>query len=130
MKKITLENYTADKHYPRITAAVESILSSASSVAPVDVFMSMGLIEKQHVDDWRKGRIPYLEKAIKCNLGKAGRVLRILRFHAHDLNLQPLPMTYRRSGRGRKIPLRFSKSGERNIEEAYSRHFVRLGEAG
>ena len=26
-----------------------------------------------------------------------------------------------------KISLRFSKTGERNIEEAYARHFVRLG---
>ena len=36
---------------------------------------------------------------------------------------------HKRKTGGGKIPLRFSKSGERNIEEAYARHFVRLGKA-
>ena len=89
----------------------------------------MGLLEAQDIDNWRKDRVPYLEKVIKCNLAKAGRVLRILRFHAHDLNLKPSVTVYRRETSGGKIPLRFSKSGERNIEEAYSRHFVKLGKS-
>jgi hypothetical protein len=62
---------------------------------------------------------------IKCNLAKAGRILRILRFHAHDLNLLPRPTAYRPWRRGPKPPLRFSKSGDHKIEEAYSRHFVK-----
>jgi hypothetical protein len=33
------------------------------------------------------GRVPYLEKVIKCNLTSLARLLRILRLHAHDLNL-------------------------------------------
>lgn len=36
---------------------------------------------------------------------------------------------YKRKTAGGKFPLRFSKSGEKNIEEAYARHFVRLGKA-
>jgi hypothetical protein len=89
----------------------------------------MRLLEGQDIDNWRKGRVPYLEKVIKCNLEKAGRILRILRFHAHDLNLKQSVTIYRRKTAGGKIPLRFSKSGERNIEEAYSRHFVKLGKS-
>lgn len=123
MKKVTLENYAADRYYPRIVAAVEARLQSAGFVSPIDVFVSMELLEKEHVEDWWRGRIPYLEKVIKCNLAKAGRVLRILRFHAHDLNLLPRATAYRRRGRA----LRFSKSGEHKIEEAYSRHFVKPG---
>ena len=34
---------------------------------------------------------------------------------------------HKRKTAGGKIPLRFSKSGEKNLEGAYSRHFVRLG---
>jgi len=64
---------------------------------------------------------------VKCNLSKASRILRILRFHAHDLNLKPSMTVYKRKTAGGKIPLRFSKSGEKNLEEAYARHFVRLG---
>jgi hypothetical protein len=49
--------------------------------------------------------------------------------HAHDLKLKPSVTVYKRKIKGRKIPLQFSKSGERNLEEAYSRHFVKLGKA-
>jgi hypothetical protein len=129
MKKVTLQNYMTDKYYPKIVKAVDDELKSQNFVAPIRIFLSMGLLEAQDIDNWRKDRVPYLEKVIKCNLAKAGRVLRILRFHAHDLNLKPSVTVYRRETSGGKIPLRFSKSGERNIEEAYSRHFVKLGKS-
>jgi hypothetical protein len=129
MKKVTLQNYMTDRYYPKIVKAVDDELKSQNFVAPILVFLSMGLLEAQDIDNWRKDRVPYLEKVIKCNLAKAGRVLRILRFHAHDLNLNPSVTVYRRETSGGKIPLRFSKSGERNIEEAYSRHFVKLGKS-
>ena len=129
MRKITVENYTSDKYYPRIVKAVDNELKSGNFVAPIRVFVSMGLLEAQDIDNWRKGWVPYLERVVKCNLAKASRILRILRFHAHDLNLKPSITLYRRKSASGKIPLRFSKSGEKNIEEAYSRHFVRLGKA-
>jgi hypothetical protein len=129
MKKITLENYRTDKYYLKIVRAVESALSSENFVTPIKVFMSMELLEQEDVDKWRKGQVACLEKVIKCNLAKASRILRILRFHAHDLNLKPSVTVYQRKTRGGKIPLRFSKSGERNLEEAYSRHFVKVGKA-
>lgn len=129
MKRITLGNYATDKYYPRIVKAVESALQANGFVTPIEVFVAMGLLEKERVEDWRRGRIPYLEKVITCNLAKAGRILRILRFHAHDLNLKPSPTAYRRRGGGGKMALRFSKSGEHRIEEAYALHLVRLGKA-
>jgi hypothetical protein len=127
MKKITLQNYMTDKYYPKIVKAVDTELKSQNFVAPIRLFVSMGLLDVQDIDNWRKGQVPYLERVVKCNLAKAGRILRILRFHAHDLNLKPSVTVYRRKTAGGKIPLRFSKSGEKNIEESYARHFVRLG---
>jgi hypothetical protein len=130
MKKISLENYKADLYYPKVVTAVDAELKSQNFVAPIQVFLSMGLLETQDIDNWRKGRIPYLEKVVRCNLAKASRILRILRFHADDLNLNPSATAYQRKTARGKISLRFSKSGERNIEEAYARHFVRLGKSG
>jgi hypothetical protein len=127
MKKITLNNYTTDKYYPKIVKAVDAELRSRNFVTPIEVCISMGLLERHDVEAWRAGRIPYLEQVVGCNLSKASRILRILRFHAHDLNLKPSMTVYKRKTAGGKIPLRFSKSGEKNIEEAYARHFVRLG---
>ena len=129
MKKIILKNYTTDKYYPRIVKVVDVALQSRNFVTPIEVFISMELLERRDVENWRAGRIPCLEQVVKCNLAKAGRILRILRFHAHDLNLKPSMTVYKRKTGGGKIPLRFSKSGEKNIEEAYARHFARLGKA-
>lgn len=127
MKKVTLENYREDKYYPRIVRAVQAILAQGDIVAPIDVFMHMDLLRKEAVEAWRFGRIPYLERVIHCNLAKASRILRILRMHVHDLNMPPSLTVYVKWGKGRRTPLRFSKSGHPKLEEAYSRHFLRPG---
>ena len=126
MKKVTLENYRTDKYYRGIVRAVEALLSRGEVVAPVDVFIEMHLLTREALNDWRRGRVPCLERVIHCNLSAAGRILRILRMHVHDLRLQPSVTVYHRHGKGPKTRLRFSKSGEPPLEEAYSRHFVRL----
>lgn len=52
------------------------------------------------------------------------RLLRILRFHAHDLKLVPAPTVYMRHGKGPKQQLRFTKTGDVKLEAAYGRHFI------
>ena len=126
MKKITLDNYRTDKYYLRIVRAVEVLLARGDVVAPVEVFVEMKLLSPESVNDWRRGRVPCLERVIRCNLSEASRVLRVLRLHVHDLNLRPSITVYMRHGKGAKSRLRFSKSGELPLEEAYSRHFVRV----
>ena len=127
MKKVNVENYQKDKYYPRVVRAVQSILAKGDVVTPIDVFVRMDLLRKEDVESWRFGRIPYLEKVIHCNLEKAERILRILRMHVHDLNMIPSVTVYVKWGKGRRIPLRFSKSGIPRLEEDYSRHFLAPG---
>ena len=69
----------------------------------------------------------YLERVITGNLSRVSRVLRILHLHAHDLNLKPSFTVYNRHGKGPRQQLRFSKTGDPNIETAYATHLVRLG---
>ena len=57
-------------------------------------------------------------------LHRLSRILRILRFHAHDVKLVLSVTAYMRWGKGPKQRLRFTKTGEPNLEEAYARHFV------
>jgi hypothetical protein len=121
MKTINAANYKTDSNYERLTSAVDTLLKHDNVVRPVDVFVTLGLLTPQRLSDWRAGRIPYLERVIICNLSKAGRILRILRLHAHDLKLRESHTVYQHRGH----PLRFSKTGEPKVEEAYSRHFVR-----
>ena len=122
--KVSVDGYRDDSLYPRIVRAVEPLLARGKVVTPVAVLVGMGLLDPAKLEDWRFGRVPYLEKVINCNLTRLSRVLRILRFHAHDLKLVPSTTAYMRWGKGPKQRLRFTKTGDGRLEEAYSRHFV------
>ncbi len=124
MKKITVANYRQDPNYAPIVRAVEGLLREKGFVAPVELFIRMNLLSPESAEDWKRGQISYLERVIRCNLNKASRILRILRMHAHDLDLKPSLTVYKRWTKGSRPLLRFSKSGDHNVEEAYARHFV------
>jgi hypothetical protein len=123
--RVTVDSFKSDPVFPRIERAVAAILVNGKVVTPIAVLIHMKLLTAEDVENWRFGRVPYLERVIRCNLTKLGRMLRILRMHAHDLNLVPSQTVYVRWGkRGRRAPLRFSKTGDPRIEEAYGRHFL------
>ena len=124
MKKISLNTYKKDKYYPRIVLAVAKILSKTDEVSPVGVLLEMGNLNKKNFDAWLKGQVPYLERVFEGSLSKANRILKITGFHVHDLNMVPKKIVYRQQGKGKNRILRFSKSGDNNIEEAYSRHYI------
>jgi hypothetical protein len=122
--RVTVATFRADPMYPRVVRAVGAILQHGKGVAPVDVLVGMGLLAPEHLEDWHRGRVPCLEQVVRCNLTRLARLLRILRFHAHDLNLVPSVSVYRRCGKGPRRRLRFTKTGDARLEEAYARHFV------
>ena len=124
MKKVTIATYRKDKYYPRVVRAVAKILSKSDVVAPVDVLIEMGNLSKKNFDAWRQGKVPYLELVFEGNLSKANRILKIIGFHAHDLNMISSITHYHQWGQGKKRALRFSKTGDKKMEEAYSRHFL------
>ena len=121
---VTVATYRQSPLYPRIVRAVARILARDKVVAPVDVLIEMDLLTSKALEDWRRGRVPYLEKVISGNLPRLSRLLRILRFHAHDLKLAPSITVYMRWGKSPRQRLRFTKTGDTRTEEAYSRHFV------
>lgn len=125
MKHISRKNYQSDKYYKRIVRAVEMIVERQGFVAPIDLFIEMGLLEKDAIAEWRAGRLTFLERAICCNLACASRILRILRLHALDLNLRPSHTGYMRRTRSGRMRLRFTKTGEPALEQAYAQHFVK-----
>ena len=108
MKKVTVTTYRKIKYYPRVVRAVARVLSKSDVVAPVDVLIEMGNLTKKNHDAWRQGKVPYLERVFEGNLSKANRILRIIGFHVHDLNMVPNITQYNKKGKGKKHPLRFS----------------------
>lgn len=110
--------------FPRIDRAVAAILVDGKVVAPVDVLVKMDILTPKDLEDWRFGRVPYLEQVIKGNLSRLSRLLRILAFHCHDLNLVASHTAYVKWGKGARTPLRFTKTGEERLEQVYARHFA------
>ena len=121
---VGIDSYRDDPLYARVVCAVGVLLAGGTVVAPVDVLVEMGMLDPKGLEDWRFGRVPYLERVIQGNLRRLSRLPRILRFHAHDLNLVPSATVYMRWGKGPKQRLRFTKTSDKKLEEAYSRHFV------
>jgi len=78
-RRVTIASYREDRLFPRIERTVAAILERREVVTPVDVLVEMGLLAPEHLDDWRRGKVPYLERVIRCNLTKLSRILRILR---------------------------------------------------
>jgi hypothetical protein len=126
-KRISAHDFRDDPMFQRIERVVADLLARGNVVTPVDVLIGMGLLRPDRLSDWRCGRVPYLERLIDCNLSRLSRLLRILRFHAHDLGLKPSATVYNRHGKGPKRRLRFTKSGDARLESAYATHFVRPG---
>ena len=122
--RVSVHDFHNDPMFRRVERVVAELLTRGNVVAPVDVFVGMGLLRPEHLDNWRRGRVPYLERVINCNLTRSSRLLRILRFHAHDLNLKPSQTIYKRYGKGPKLRLRFTKTGDAGLEAAYATHFI------
>jgi hypothetical protein len=124
MMKVTVNTYRKDKYYLRVVRAIARVLAKSDVVAPVEVLLEMGNLSKKNHEAWRKGQVPYLERVFEGSLSKANRIFRIIGFHVHDLNMVPQNTQYHQWGKGKNRALRFSKSGDKKIEEAYSRHYL------
>lgn len=108
----------------RVIQAAESALYRQHYVSPLDVLLGMGSLKSSDLQDWKKGRIHYLEKVIQGNLGKISYGMKCFRSWAHKKGLKPSQTAYLEKTKGPKRELRFSKSGDLKIEEAYRTHYV------
>ena len=96
--------------------ATGPLLKEKGYISYVDVFMKLGYLDLKDYEDWRRKGIPYLEKVIKVNLARINFVMKAIRQNSLNGKLKPSWTSYKSWGKGRKIDLRFSKSGEGNIE--------------
>lgn len=124
IKNVTPQNYKEDPLYRRVVNAVRHLTESKQEITPINVLVTLGMLTPARLEEWRQGRIPFLEAALTANLSKTNRVLRILRLHSHDANLKTVELPYSRSGGGPKRLLVFSKSRDPNIERAYARLYL------
>lgn len=112
----------------QMNEASSVVLREKGYIGFVDVLIQMGKLTKDDYEAWRLGKVRCLEEVISVNLAKVNHMLRTLHSNCRNGNLHPSRTAYLSWGKGPKRPLRFSKSGDPNIEEAYSTHFLRLRE--
>lgn len=104
----------------KISDAMYRQCKSRGYAAPVDVLMDIGVLDKAKYDDWRTGRVPFLEVVCTANLHKLSEMMKEMRSFAAKTGLKPSISSYKHKGK----PLRFSKTGNPKIEEAYATHYV------
>ena len=107
----------------RVVRAAEAALAQRKFVTAIDVLVGLGWLEPRRVDEWRQGRIAYLEAVVTASLGKISTAMKVFRHWAAARGLAPSETAYVARTRDRR-PLRFSKSGDEGIERAYRTHWV------
>jgi hypothetical protein len=107
----------------RVARAADAALAERKSVSAIDVLVGVGWLEPRRVDAWRQGRVDYLERVTVANLGKISTAMHAFRRWARARGLEPSETSYLARTRDRR-PLRFSKSGDPEIERAYRTHWV------
>ena len=109
----------------KLAPITSELLNEKGFINLIDVFIGLGYLSKNDVEEWRMKRIPYLEKGIKINLSKISFISKIVIENCKNGNLRESYTAYKSWGKGKKINLRFSKSGHPTIEAAYSTHFLK-----
>ena len=125
--------------------ACYALMKETGVIAAVDVLMAIGVLSKTDYERWRRGdRVDYLERVCKINLKKLSTMNREIRAFAKKNDLKASWTFYRQwskldkngkaksknktksqgQGKPQSIKLRFSKSGDENVERQYATHYI------
>ncbi len=112
----------------KVRASIDSQCYTRGFAAPVDVLMDVGALTKQQYTLWRQGRVDYLERVCTMNLHRLAAIMHEIRSTAVKKGLKPSVTVYgpwksKHSGNS-ESRLRFSKSGNPDIEKYYATHYV------
>jgi hypothetical protein len=93
----------------------------------VQVLMDLSILSKEDYERWRFGKVDYLERVCKVNLSELSLIMREIRSYAAKNKLKASWTFYKQWGlksRPHAKKLRFSKSGDEDIEKAYATHYI------
>lgn len=93
-------------------------------ICSFDVLLKLGFIRQSDYQEWRLGKIPYLEKVCDANLHKLSTINKFIRKFAAELSLEASWTGYNKYGKGPKKRLIFSKIRDTKIEYAYATHYL------
>lgn len=108
----------------QIHNAMYQSIKKKGYVTLVDVLMDIGMLSKKNYEDWRFGRVDFLERVCRTNLRVLSGIMKEVRAYASKNQLKPSWSCYHQWGKNKDRRLRFSKSGDERIEQNYATHFV------
>ncbi|MGV8815794.1 MAG: hypothetical protein ACOH2D_16950 [Gelidibacter sp.] len=116
-----MNNTDLDRDVKRL---IHKNLYDKGFVCVVDILLQQNYLTKKDYDDWRSGRVDYLEKVCKINLGKLTLINKLIMKYSTELDLKSSWTGYNQYGKGKNRRLRFSKSGDKTIEDSYATHYI------
>lgn len=108
----------------KIKSLVLSLRYEKGIVCSIDILIGLDYLSKKDYEDWRFGKVDCLEKVCKANLSKLTLINKTIKKIANDLKLDKSWTGYNQYGKGVHHRLRFSKSGNKNIEDLYATHYI------
>jgi len=109
----------------KMNEASSVVLREKGYISFVDILIQMDKLSREDYEAWRFRKVPCLERVIRVNLPRINLMLRTLHQNAKKGGVRASKTGDASWGKGTKIPLRFTKSGDPHIEEAYSTHFLK-----
>jgi hypothetical protein len=107
----------------RVAKAAEAALAARHFVSAIDILVGIGWLDPGAVERWRRRQIDCLEEVVRTNLPRIAEALQLFRSWATARGLFSGPTAYV-DRTPRRQTLRFSRSGDPAIEEAYRTHWV------
>src|SRR5262245_38010123 len=107
----------------RIARAATAALAADHFVSTIDILVGIGWLDSGAVARWRRGQIECLEAAVQVDLPRISEAMRLFRSWAATRGLLPSVTTYASQTPDRR-PLRFSRSGNPELEAFYQTHWV------
>ena len=114
----------------KVHSAMYHLIKGKGVASPAEVLIAIEALSKEDYERWRFGKVDYLERVCKINLRKLSFVNYEIRAYARKHNLKPSWTFYKKWGankkgdKGNTVKLRFSKSGDENIEKQYATHYI------
>ncbi len=102
-------------------------IKNTGIATPVQVLLDLDILSKADLEKWRFGKVDFLERVCKVNLRKLSLVMKFMRSYAKEEDLKTSFTYYKKWGQkkgSKAVKLRFSKSGNEDIEKSYATHFV------
>ena len=108
----------------KVVKVANQVLQNKQYASSIDILLGLGYLSPSVLEDWHRGRLPYLEQRLQINLSKLSFVMQCFRQWAKKQGLLPRETAYVQKACSRTIHLRFSKSGDESIEKHYRTHYI------